>query len=66
MNRKQAILAIRAAAGQGDMATCTRLYCENRISRKAYDQAIADGRALAAFCKKRDAAKVNQDAGISG
>ncbi len=57
MTRAQAIANIKAAAGQNDMKACMRLFTENRISRAVYDQAVADGRALAAFIAKRDAAK---------
>ncbi len=57
MKRAQAIAHIKAAAGQNDMKACMRLFTENRISRAVYDQAVADGRALAAFIAKRDAAK---------
>ncbi len=57
MTRTQAIVHIKVAAGIGDMKTCMRIFTENRISRAVYDQAVADGRALAAFIAKRDAAK---------
>lgn len=57
MTRTQALANIKASAAAGDMKACTRLYVENRISRAAYDQAVTDGRSLAAFVAKRDAEK---------
>lgn len=56
MTRTQAIATIKALAGKDDMKACTRILIEHRISRAVYDQAVADGRALAAFIAKRDAA----------
>lgn len=56
MTRSQAIAHIKAYAGQGDIKACTRIYAESRISRAVYDQAVEDGRKLAAFIAKRDAA----------
>ncbi len=53
--RKQVLALIKVAAGHGDMATCTRLYAENRISRRAFDEAVEAGRQLATFVKSRDA-----------
>lgn len=57
MTRSQAIANIKAYAAAGDMKACTRIYCEARISRAVYDQAVTDGRSLGAFIAKRDAAK---------
>ena len=54
MTRSDAIKHIKAHAAAGNMAACTRIYCEARISRAVYDQAVADGRALGAFIAKRD------------
>ncbi len=56
MTRTNATAHIKAQAAAGNMAACTRIYIESRISRAAYDQAVADGRALGAFIAKRDAA----------
>jgi len=55
MTRSQAIAHIKANAAKGDIKACTRIFCEVRISRAAYDQAITDGRALGEFIAKRDA-----------
>lgn len=54
MTRQQAIANIKAAAAKGDMKACTRIYCENRISRAVYDAAVEAGRSLGAFIAKRD------------
>lgn len=56
MTRTQAIANIKALAAEGDLKACTRIFVEGRISRAAYDQAVADGRALGEFVAKRDAA----------
>lgn len=53
MNRPDAIKHIKANAAKGDMAACVRIYCESKISRAVYDQAVADGRALGAFVARR-------------
>lgn len=55
MPRKKALAAIQSAAAMGDLAHATRIYIENRISRQAYDEAVAKGRALARFVAARDA-----------
>jgi hypothetical protein len=47
MTRKQALAVIKAAAAKGDMDTATRIYCENRISRRVYEEAVEQGRNLA-------------------
>ncbi len=49
--RKQVTEWIKSAAAQGDLKTCTRLYCENRISRAAYDAAVNAGRNFARYCE---------------
>lgn len=56
MTRSQAIANIKAYAGKGDLKACTRTFIESRISRAVYDQAVEDGRKLADFIAKRDAA----------
>ena len=56
MTHTEALKVIKAHAAAGDLKACTRVYCENRISRAAYDQAVEDGRKLGAFIAKRDAA----------
>jgi hypothetical protein len=43
--RADALAWIRIAAYHGDAARATRLFIENRISRTAYDEAMAKGRA---------------------
>lgn len=44
MTKKQIALAnITAAIADGDTRTAMRIYCENRISRSDYDDAIARG-----------------------
>jgi hypothetical protein len=53
--RQQILAAIKTAAAQGDMKTATRLFCEHRISRDAYDQAVESGRSLARMVAARDA-----------
>lgn len=58
MTRTQAIQLIKSYAAVGDMKACTRIFCEARISRAVYDQAVTDGRAFGAFIAKRDAAQV--------
>lgn len=55
MTRAQALSAIQCAAARGDMAACTRVFCEHRISRAAYDEAVAKGRARGEWIRKRDA-----------
>lgn len=55
MTRSQAIAHIKAYAAAGDTKACVRIFCEARISRAVYDQAVEDGRALGAFVAKRDA-----------
>jgi len=57
MTRKDAINWIKTYAAQGNMAACTRIYIEHRISRKVYDEAVAAGRAFGRFIEQRDAAK---------
>lgn len=45
MTKRQVVLdLIRIAAYEGNMATATRLYVENRISYQAYNEAVALGR----------------------
>lgn len=53
--RERILAAIKTAAAQGDLKTATRLFCEHRISRAAYDAAVQSGRALAAMIAARDA-----------
>lgn len=55
MTQAQALRAITsyAAAGQLDMAT--RIFCEKRISRKAFDEAVAKGQRLATFVNTTNA-----------
>lgn len=48
MTRAQALRAIAYHVAAGDMAMATRVYCENRISRRAFDEAVAKGQQLAA------------------
>lgn len=48
MTRAQALRAITYHVAAGDMAMATRVYCENRISRRAFDEAVAKGQQLAA------------------
>jgi len=44
MNQRQITLAaIRVAGYHDDLRTATRLYTENRISRKAYEEAFSQG-----------------------
>ena len=44
MNQRQiALAAIRVAGYHDDLRTATRLYTENRISRKVYDTAYNEG-----------------------
>ena len=44
MTRRQEVLAnITAAAFDGDERTAIRLYCENRISMRDYQHALARG-----------------------
>ena len=57
MTRKQALDLIKSKAAQGDLAACTRIYCEHRISREAYDAAVEAGRKFGEFLRTRDAAK---------
>jgi len=57
MNRKQAIAHVKAFAAAGNLAACTRIFIEGRLSRAVYDQAVEDGRALGAMIAKRDANK---------
>jgi hypothetical protein len=57
--RKQLLNLIRTAAAEGDSATLTRLYIENRISRDVFNQAVADGRKFGAFIHARDKNPVN-------
>lgn len=57
MTRKQALANVKAFAAAGNLAACTRIFIEGRLSRAAYDQAVEDGRKLGAFVVKRDAAK---------
>lgn len=45
MSRKQALLAITFAAYHGDVSEGARLCIENRVSRSAYNDAWAAGRA---------------------
>jgi hypothetical protein len=56
-NRTEALAAIKSAAACGDMKTALRIYCERRISRAAFDEAVAAGRSLAAFVAARDSAR---------
>ena len=48
MTRAQALRAITYHVAAGDMAMATRVYCENRIGRRAFDEAVAKGQQLAA------------------
>lgn len=57
MTRKQALEIIKSKAAQGDLAACTRIYCEHRISRAAYDAAVDAGRKFGEAIRKRDAEK---------
>ncbi len=57
MTRTQALANVKAHAAAGNLAACTRILIENRISRAAYDQAVDAGRALGAMIAARDAAK---------
>lgn len=55
MNRAQALRAITYHAAAGDMGMATRVYCENRISRRAFDEAVIKGRNLAAVVEAKPA-----------
>ena len=56
MKRADALKWIKYHASQNDMASCTRVFIESKLSREAYNQAIDDGREFGAFIKKRDEA----------
>lgn len=49
MNRTQAIEAIKSAAAQGDLKTATQIFCNHRVSRAAYEDAVQAGRNFAAY-----------------
>lgn len=54
MTKRQMVLErIRLAAYQGDMQTAQRLYIENRISRNAYEEAVAIGIAQRELSERR-------------
>lgn len=57
MNRATAIKVIKAHAAAGDIKACTRVYIEARISRAAYDQAVADGVTLGKFIAAKGGVK---------
>lgn len=57
MKRADAIRLIESYAAQGDDKAALRIYIENRISRKVFDEAIAKGRRFGNFVRARDAAK---------
>lgn len=44
MTRKEALAAIKVAAYHENTKEMMRLYIENRISKKAYDEAVEKGR----------------------
>ena len=46
MTRKQAIELIKLATAEGDTKTATTIYLENRISRKAFNDACEKGESL--------------------
>lgn len=56
MKRTDAMAVIHAAAARGDIARCTQVFCEHRISRAVYDEAVRKGRAFGDFVRQRDAA----------
>lgn len=62
MKRADAIRLIESYAAQGDDKAALRIYIENRISRKVFDEAMAKGRRFGNFVRARDAAKA---AGVS-
>ena len=53
MNRKQVLELIKLAIADGDTQTATRLYCDNRISRVAFDNACYLGEQLKAKLNNR-------------
>jgi hypothetical protein len=55
MTRAQALKAITSYAAAGDLSMATRIFCENRISRKAFDEAVAKGQRLATFVNTTNA-----------
>lgn len=62
MPRNQALKLVEAYAAEDDIRSATRVYLENRISRKAYDEAVHKGRAFGKFIRERDAAKAAEQA----
>lgn len=58
MTRNELLNAIKAAAAQDDTTRLNRLYCENRIARATFDEAVRQGRDFAKFCKQRDEGKL--------
>lgn len=53
MTRKRALELITSYVAQGDTDMATRIYCENRISRAAFDEAYRKGQNLAALVASR-------------
>lgn len=58
LSRKIALQVLRAAGADNDKALFMRTYVENRVSLAVANQAWREGRNLAVFVAKRDAAKV--------
>lgn len=58
MKRDMVLGLIRAAAYEGDLAEATRFYVEHRISWRAYEEAVAQGRAM----RERDERRRQEEA----